>query len=63
MPWFTVSIWARCWLEPNTVAILKNGLKALLAELKKQPNSILFIDEIHTIIGAGAASRWGDGRQ
>lgn len=30
--------------------------KALLAELKKQPNSILFIDEIHTIIGAGAAS-------
>jgi ATP-dependent Clp protease ATP-binding subunit ClpA len=30
--------------------------KALLAELKKQPHSILFIDEIHTIIGAGAAS-------
>ncbi|GAA3900855.1 ATP-dependent Clp protease ATP-binding subunit ClpA [Halomonas cibimaris] len=31
-------------------------LKALLAELKKQPNAILFIDEIHTVIGAGAAS-------
>ena len=30
--------------------------KNLLAELKKQPHSILFIDEIHTIIGAGAAS-------
>jgi ATP-dependent Clp protease ATP-binding subunit ClpA len=30
--------------------------KALLGELKKQPDSILFIDEIHTIIGAGAAS-------
>lgn len=30
--------------------------KALLAELKRQPKSILFIDEIHTIIGAGAAS-------
>jgi ATP-dependent Clp protease ATP-binding subunit ClpA len=30
--------------------------KSLLAELKKQPKSILFIDEIHTIIGAGAAS-------
>lgn len=30
--------------------------KALLAELKKIDNSILFIDEIHTIIGAGAAS-------
>merc|ERR1711941_142237 len=31
-------------------------LKALLAELKKQPHGVLFIDEIHTIIGAGAAS-------
>ncbi|MDV3241083.1 MAG: ATP-dependent Clp protease ATP-binding subunit ClpA [Methylocaldum sp.] len=31
-------------------------LKALLAQLKKEPNSILFIDEIHTIIGAGSAS-------
>ncbi len=30
--------------------------KALLAELKKQKHSILFIDEIHTIIGAGSAS-------
>ncbi len=30
--------------------------KALLAELKHQPHGILFIDEIHTIIGAGAAS-------
>ncbi len=30
--------------------------KGLLAELKKQPHAILFIDEIHTIIGAGAAS-------
>ena len=31
-------------------------LKHLLGELKKLPNAILFIDEIHTIIGAGAAS-------
>jgi ATP-dependent Clp protease ATP-binding subunit ClpA len=30
--------------------------KGLLAELKKIPGSILFVDEIHTIIGAGAAS-------
>lgn len=30
--------------------------KALLAELKKNPHAVLFIDEIHTIIGAGAAS-------
>ena len=31
-------------------------LKAVLADLKRQPDSVLFIDEIHTIIGAGAAS-------
>lgn len=30
--------------------------KAVLAELKKKEGSILFIDEVHTIIGAGAAS-------
>ncbi len=30
--------------------------KALLSELDKQPHAILFIDEVHTIIGAGAAS-------
>ncbi len=31
-------------------------LKALLKELADAPNAILFIDEIHTMIGAGAAS-------
>ena len=31
-------------------------LKAVLAQLKSKPGAILFIDEIHTIIGAGAAS-------
>lgn len=31
-------------------------LKALLNELRKRPYAILFIDEIHMIIGAGAAS-------
>ena len=31
-------------------------IKALMAELEKEPNVILFIDEIHTIIGAGGAS-------
>jgi ATP-dependent Clp protease ATP-binding subunit ClpA len=30
--------------------------KALLKELQSKPHAILFIDEIHTIIGAGAAS-------
>lgn len=31
-------------------------LKSLLKELEKEENGILFIDEIHTVIGAGAAS-------
>lgn len=31
-------------------------LKALLSEIRRQDHAILFIDEIHTIIGAGAAS-------
>jgi ATP-dependent Clp protease ATP-binding subunit ClpA len=31
-------------------------LKAVLKQLKENPNGILFIDEIHTIIGAGSAS-------
>jgi ATP-dependent Clp protease ATP-binding subunit ClpA len=31
-------------------------LKGVLAQLKKEPRAILFIDEIHTIIGAGSAS-------
>jgi ATP-dependent Clp protease ATP-binding subunit ClpA len=30
--------------------------KGLLAELKKREHAILFIDEVHTIVGAGAAS-------
>ncbi len=31
-------------------------LKAVLKQLADNPNAILFIDEIHTVIGAGAAS-------
>ncbi len=31
-------------------------MKAVMNELEKSPNIILFIDEIHTIIGAGGAS-------
>ena len=30
--------------------------KAVVAELKTDPGAILFIDEVHTVIGAGAAS-------
>ncbi|NUR45018.1 MAG: AAA family ATPase, partial [Sphingomonas sp.] len=31
-------------------------LKSVVGELEKLPNAILFIDEIHTVIGAGATS-------
>src|SRR5690606_38940519 len=31
-------------------------LKAVIKQLKDQPGAVLFIDEIHTLIGAGAAS-------
>ncbi len=31
-------------------------LKAVMASLRKKPEAILFIDEIHTIVGAGATS-------
>ena len=31
-------------------------LKTVLKELKERPHAVLFIDEIHTLIGAGAAS-------
>ncbi|HZF15681.1 MAG TPA: ATP-dependent Clp protease ATP-binding subunit ClpA [Steroidobacteraceae bacterium] len=31
-------------------------LKGVIVEIKKNPGAILFIDEIHTVIGAGAAS-------
>src|SRR3546814_21090308 len=31
-------------------------LKAVLAALKSVPNAVLFLDEIHTISGAGSAS-------
>ena len=31
-------------------------MKGVIAELQKIPEAILFIDEIHTIVGAGATS-------
>ena len=31
-------------------------LKAVIGEIEKVPNAVLFIDEIHTVIGAGATS-------
>ena len=53
-------------LEPDGVAgkgtiseiniPMEKRLKSVLAQVKKEPGAILFIDEIHTIIGAGSAS-------
>jgi ATP-dependent Clp protease ATP-binding subunit ClpA len=34
----------------------ENRVKAVLKALEKKPGSILFVDEMHTVIGAGAAS-------
>ncbi len=31
-------------------------LKGVISELQKRPGAVLFVDEIHTVIGAGAAS-------
>jgi ATP-dependent Clp protease ATP-binding subunit ClpA len=31
-------------------------LKSVLAQLRREPRAVLFIDEIHTVIGAGSAS-------
>ena len=31
-------------------------MKALISELENNPNVILFIDEIHTLVGAGGAT-------
>ena len=36
------------------VELFEQRLKGVIAELKKKPDAILFIDEIHTIVGAGA---------
>ena len=35
---------------------MRSALKAILNELSKNPDIILFIDEIHTIVGAGNPS-------
>ena len=37
-------------------------LKAVMKEIENYPGAILFIDEIHTVIGAGATSGGADGR-
>ena len=36
--------------------VIEERLKSVVSELEKLPDAILFIDEIHTVIGAGATS-------
>jgi ATP-dependent Clp protease ATP-binding subunit ClpA len=48
--------WARCWPGTKYRGDFEQRLKGVLKTLKDKPNAILFIDEIHTLIGAGAAS-------
>ena len=50
------SIWARCWPGTRYRGDFEERLKAVLSELDAMPGAILFIDEIHTVIGAGATS-------
>ena len=38
------------------MATFEERLKGLIKDLKRDPDAILFIDEIHTIIGAGSVS-------
>ena len=44
------------WQVQNTADSLRRRMKAILNELSKNDNIILFIDEIHTIVGAGGAT-------
>jgi ATP-dependent Clp protease ATP-binding subunit ClpA len=56
MPWSTRSTWARCWPGTKYRGEFEQRFKAIINALKKIPDAILFIDEIHTIVGAGAVS-------
>jgi ATP-dependent Clp protease ATP-binding subunit ClpA len=45
-----------CWPDRSSGAISNSASRVCPAELKKRKDAILFIDEIHTIVGAGATS-------
>lgn len=51
-------MWFHLFKELVFADNLKNGCKKLIEEITEAENVILFIDEVHEIVGAGAA---GDG--
>ena len=52
----TRSTWARLLAGTKYRGDFEQRLKAVLKQLKANAHAILFIDEIHTLIGAGSAS-------
>lgn len=44
-----------CWQALNTVVNLRERLKKAIDEVQKHDDMIIFIDEIHTLVGAGAS--------
>ena len=52
----TRSTWARCSPAPSSAASSRSGSRACSRRCRSTDDAILFIDEIHTIVGAGATS-------
>ena len=50
------STWAPCSPAPSSAASSRSGSRGSSPGVKKIPHAILFIDEIHTIVGAGATT-------
>ena len=51
----TRSTWAPWWPAPRYRGDFEERLKKVLKEIRTRGDIILFIDEIHTLVGAGAA--------
>ena len=52
----TALIWARCLAGTRYRGDFEERLKAVMTEMEDHDDAVLFIDEIHTVIGAGATS-------
>ena len=50
------STWARCWPGTRYRGDFEERVKAVITEVENHGSAVLFIDEIHTVIGAGATS-------